>query len=214
MFTGIVEALGAVKAIRLAGKAGKLVIDLGELVEGTKIGDSVAIDGACLTVTGLSGTVATFDVMAETLRRTALGQLSAGAPVNLERALRADSRLGGHFVLGHVDAVGTIADRIEAADECILWVEIPEDVAATMIEKGSVAIDGISLTVVEVKRSSFSVALIPHTLANTTLASKARGQQVNIETDMIGKYVIKLLGRMREGGGVTEELLREAGFGV
>ena len=211
MFTGIIEKKATVQAIHAAAGGARLVIDLEELAEGVKLGDSIAVNGACLTASSISGTVAIFDAVAETLRRTTLGGLAAGDAVNLERALRVGERLGGHFVQGHVDGVGTIAGRTLAAGEHLLHVAALPELLAGMIEKGSVAVDGISLTIASLTDRAFTVAVIPHTLAHTTLKEKRDGSRVNIEVDMIGKYVRKLLGSGSRGG-MSEGFLREHGF--
>ncbi len=212
MFTGLIE--GRAKVVKLSGKDGgkELVISLPADWR-VGIGESVAVDGACLTVTGVSRGEVRFDVSSETLGRTTLGVLRRGANVNVERALKVGDRLGGHFVQGHVDGVGTVSKTVPAgrrAGQHTFWFEVEESLAGMIIEKGSVAIDGISLTVVEVERSSFSVAIIPHTLEVTTLGEKRVGDKVNVEVDLVGKWVKKLLGE--SGEGVTLEKLREAGF--
>ena len=216
MFTGIIEKKGKIAALRpgTGSSVGgvRLTIDLEELAEGTKLGDSIAVNGACLTVSALAGTVASFDVVPETLRRTALGGLAPGQPVNLERALRVGDRLGGHFVQGHVDGTGTIARRTRAGGQFILHVSVPHDLTDQMIEKGSVAVDGISLTIAALTDGSFAVAVIPHTLERTTLGDKPDGALVNIEADMIGKYVRKLLGHGDTAQKLSEGFLREHGF--
>ena len=211
MFTGIIEKKATIAAIRPAGGGARLTIDIEELAEGTKLGDSIAVNGACLTVSALAGSVASFDAVAETLRRTALGDLRPGSRVNLERALRLGDRLGGHFVQGHVDGTGTISGRTRAAGEHLLHLETPRELTDSMIEKGSVAVDGISLTIAALADRAFTIAVIPHTLDHTTLGDKPDGSRVNIEIDMIGKYVRRLLGP-RASGGLTEEFLKEQGF--
>jgi len=210
MFTGIIEKIARVASIRPVSGGARLAIDLGELAEGARLGDSIAVNGACLTVGSLDGTTASFDVVAETLRRTNLGKLAPGQSVNLERALRLGDRLGGHFVQGHIDGVGAIAGRTLSGGEHLLRVSVDPGLADGMIEKGSVAIDGVSLTIAALSHDSLTVALVPHTLRNTTLDAKPDGSPVNIEVDVIGKYVRKLLGHQR--GGLTEEFLREHGF--
>jgi len=211
MFTGIIEKKAQVKALRPQPGGARIVIDLEELAEGTKLGDSISVNGACLTVDDLSGSVASFDAVAVTLRRTALGRLAPGDPVNLERALRVGDRLGGHFVQGHVDGVGSIVRRTKSAGEYLLHVAAPRELTDQMIEKGSVAIDGISLTIASLADGSLMLAIIPHTLEKTTLGDKPDGSPVNIEADVLGKYIRKLLGRGSPGG-LSEEFLREHGF--
>jgi riboflavin synthase len=171
-------------------------------------GESVAVNGACLTVVARDDRTCRFQAGPETLRRTNLGELQAGARVNLERALRVGDRLGGHLVQGHVDGLGRVASRRRQGEWEVVWFSCPAELAAQMVSKGSVTVDGVSLTVVEVTADGFSVALIPHTLAQTTLGFKGPGASVNLETDVLAKYIWKCL----RGGGVTAETLRQAGF--
>jgi len=210
MFTGLVEKTALVTAVRPGGTV-RLSIDLEEIAEGVKPGDSIAVNGACLTVSGLSGTVATFDVVAESMRRTSLGDLEPGDRANVERALRVGDRLGGHFVQGHVDGVGTISGRTRRGGEYLLHISAPSFLTDQMVEKGSVAIDGVSLTIASLTSGSLTIAIVPHTLAHTTLDAKPDGSRVNIETDLIGKYVRKLAMQGRNEG-LTEDFLREHGF--
>ena len=193
MFTGIIEEIGTVKKISLAGKSGSLEIGAKKVLEGTKIGDSIAVNGVCLTVTNLSSATFTADIMAETVRRSSLGSLSSGSGVNLERAMAADGRFGGHIVSGHIDGTGKIA-RLQKEENAV-WVHISasKEILALIVEKGSIAIDGISLTVANVSDSEFAVSIIPHTASETTLLSKKAGDIVNLENDIVGKYVQKLL---------------------
>lgn len=190
-------------------------IDLGSLAEGLVAGDSVAVSGACLTVAALEGDAAEFDVVAETLDMTTLGDLRTGARVNLERALRLDGGLDGHLVQGHVDAVAAVRRIDRAGDGRVVRFAAEAEVAGQMVPKGSVAIDGVSLTLAEVHAEEFSVALIPTTLAETTLGELAVGGRVNVELDLIGKYVRRYIGRIAgptPGGGLTLEKLKDAGF--
>lgn len=210
MFTGLIEKKGKITSIR-PGAAMRLAVDLEELAGGVEPGDSIAINGACLTVTALAGSVVFFDVVAESLRRTALSDLRPGDRVNIERALRAGDRLGGHFVQGHVDGIGTISGRTTTGGEYLLHISAPRGVTDNMIEKGSVAVDGISLTVASLSDEAFSIALVPHTLKHTTIGDKPDGSRVNIETDMLGKWVKKLLAP-RAGQGITKDFLKEHGF--
>lgn len=193
MFTGIIEEIGTVKKISLAGKSGSLEIGAKKVLEGTKIGDSIAVNGVCLTVTSLSSSTFTADIMAETVRRSSLGSLSSGSGVNLERAMAADGRFGGHIVSGHIDGTGKIV-RLQKEENAV-WVHISagKEILALIVEKGSIAIDGISLTVASVSDSEFAVSIIPHTASETTLLSKKAGDIVNLENDIVGKYVQKLL---------------------
>jgi riboflavin synthase len=208
MFTGLIEALGTIHQIHAAGAGKTLTVATPALAAELAIGGSVAINGACLTV--VERDAGTFSVQAgpETLGRTNLGQLAPGDVVNLERALRMGDRLGGHLVQGHIDGVGSVAERTRHADWEFFWFRCPGELAAQMVPKGSVAVDGVSLTLVDVSAERFSVALIPHTLANTTLGFKQPGALVNLETDLLAKYVWKCI----RGGAVTQETLQQAGF--
>jgi len=211
MFTGIIEGLGRIASIEAESDKGRLDLDLGPVAEGVVIGDSIAVDGTCLTVTTLAGERASFDVSGETLSRTTLGDRRVNDSVNLERALCVGSRLGGHFVQGHVDAVGTLSRRDALPGQWTVEFTVPRELAAVMILKGSVAVDGISLTIADLKEDRFSVAVIPHTIEVTTLKKKRVSDRVNIEGDMIGKYVARLLGKAG-GGKITSEFLAQHGF--
>lgn len=198
MFTGLIEALGTVRRVEAEGPGQHLVVEALALARQLSVGESVAVNGACLTVVGHGAGTCRFQVGPETLRRTNLGALVPGDRVNLERALRLGDRLGGHLVQGHVDGLGRIAERLRQGDWELVWFSCPADLAEQMVPKGSVAVDGVSLTLVEVAADRFSVALIPHTLACTTLGFKPLGAAVNLETDLLAKYVWKCLGRMRD----------------
>ena len=188
------------------------MVEAAQVSQDIKVGDSVSVSGVCLTVVEASPSMLTFDVVRETVERSALGRLKPGDTVNIERALRAGDRLGGHMVLGHADGVGVVKEIRRAAGETIFRFEAPPEIMQFIVEKGSIAVDGISLTVADLGPSWFTVALIPHTLANTTLGEAAVGSVVNLETDIIGKYVFKfvakaggasddrLLGKLSEGG--------------
>ena len=189
MFTGLVEELGTIAALEQRGPGVRLTVDCPLVSDGARIGDSIAINGCCLTVVEIEGTRLGFDAGSETLSRTNLGQLAAGSRVNLERALKAGDRLGGHYVTGHIDAVGTVDERRDEADWSFFYFRVPAHLTRQMASKGSVAVDGVSLTLVDVEAERFSVALIPHTLAVTTLGSRKPGDAVNIETDLLAKYV-------------------------
>ena len=193
MFTGIIEEVGEVCRVLSGSTAGEIAIRAKTVLEGTKLGDSIAVNGVCLTVTGLLGDGFTADVMPETLRRTNLGRLGAGSRVNLERAMAADGRFGGHIVSGHIDGVGTI--RSQRREENAVWLTIaaPKDILDLIVMKGSIAIDGVSLTVADLTGDTFAVSIIPHTGAQTILLGKRPGDQVNLENDVIGKYVEHLL---------------------
>lgn len=195
MFTGIIEEVGHVKSLHRGAKSFTLEVEAEKVLEGTLVGDSIATNGVCLTVTSLTGHGFTADVMPETVSRTALGELVSGSPVNLERALSLQTRLGGHIVSGHIDGTGRIADRRQ--DDTALWLTIECDskLLRYIIEKGSVTLQGVSLTVARVDARSFAVSLIPHTQAATTLHQAKVGDLVNIENDIIAKYVEKLLGK-------------------
>lgn len=192
MFTGIIEEQGTVKDIRL-GASPLLVIDGGPLTAGLKEGDSVAVNGVCLTALDIQGGVFRADVMPETLRKTDLGSLKRGDEVNLELALRVGDRLGGHMVSGHVDTVGKIVKEKREKNARVVSIGLPDEFLEYIAPKGSVAVDGISLTVVDVTPAAFSVSLIPHTLDVTTLGKKRSGSPVNIEVDMTARYVKRLL---------------------
>lgn len=211
MFTGIIEEIGRVRALRRGARSFTLEIEARKVLEGTQVGDSIATNGVCLTVTRMDEGGFAADVMPETVERTALKRLQPGSSVNLERALTLNSRLGGHLVAGHVDATGRIVSRRE--DDTALWLEIEAEPAVLryVVEKGSIAIDGVSLTVARVGERSFSVSLIPHTQGVTTLHERRVGDRVNLENDMLVKYVEKLMGRAPQGG-LTLDFLRENGF--
>jgi len=208
MFTGIVEAVCPVVALR-RGAPWRLAIDLGRLAEGTRLGDSIAINGVCLTVAALDGSRASFDAIGETIGRTSLAALSPGQRVNIERSLRLGDRLGGHFVAGHVDAVGTVRAKDTLPAQTLLRVAVPRELTTFMAPKGSVAVDGVSLTLVDVAPDAFAVALIPYTLGETTLGTKGPGDSVNVEVDILARYVARQLGR---DAALTERTLREHGF--
>ncbi len=194
MFTGIIEEVGEVVGLKRGSRSFTLSVRATKVLEGTLVGDSIATNGVCLTVTRLTEGGFEADVMPETVERTALAELKSGDGVNLERALTLSTRLGGHLVAGHVDATGRIVERRE--DDTALWlkVEAPSSVLRYVVEKGSIAIDGVSLTVARVDGHSFSVSLIPHTQGATTLHKRRIGERVNLENDMIVKYVEKLMG--------------------
>ncbi|MCE5277264.1 MAG: riboflavin synthase [Planctomycetaceae bacterium] len=213
MFTGIIRHVGVVKAAVDRGGSRRLSIDVGPLGAGLGVGDSVAVNGACLTASAVAGSVAEFDVIAETLGRSGLGKLSAGSRVNLERALTLQDGIDGHLVQGHVDGRATVKN-IRRGNEWVIEFAAAADVTDQMVPKGSVALDGVSLTLVDVGNGTFSVAIIPTTLKDTTLANLRPGDQVNVEVDLIGKYVRRYLAQIAagEGGGLSLEKLRRAGF--
>lgn len=191
MFSGLVEHLGTVTKISDAGPGKRLQVDAGPVAEGANIGDSIAINGCCLTVVEIDGVQLAFEAGTETLDKTNLGQFREGTRINLERSLQLGDRLGGHIVTGHVDGVGAIDERIDDADWSTIWFRVPAPLTRQMASKGSVAVDGISLTLVDVEADRFSVALIPHTLKVTTLGGKKKSDAVNIETDLLAKYVAR-----------------------
>ena len=202
-FTGIIEEKGKVKSL----SKNSICIEAKKVLEKTGIGDSIAVNGVCLTVTSLGDRENNFftaDVMPETFSRTNLGNLKEGSAVNLERAMAADGRFGGHIVSGHIDGRGKIS-RIENDGNAVLfWIEADRKIISLIVEKGSVAVDGISLTVAGLSASSFCVSVIPHTLSQTALGLKKTGDLVNLENDMIGKYVARLLGKNPEASGLTD----------
>jgi riboflavin synthase len=220
VFTGIIETTGVVTGVRPAppsaeaGHATRLDVRLGGLLDGLALGASVAVNGVCLTLAARQGDVGGFDVVPETWRRSNLQHVRPGTPVNLERALRVGDRLDGHFVQGHVDGLGTADELDRGGGEWKQWVATTPDVLAYIVPKGSVALDGVSLTVVDVTPGRFSVALIPTTLRATTLGERRPGDLLNIETDILARTVLHRLGHLAAGetGGVTWEQLRAAGF--
>ena len=216
MFTGIIEELGTVKDIKLSGSSGEIRIGAERVLENTRIGDSIAVNGVCLTVTRLSSDGFTADVMPETMRRTSLSIVGRGDRVNLERAMAADGRFGGHIVSGHIDGTGRIRDFKNEGNAVWVTIETGYDILKLVVEKGSIAVDGISLTVAEVTDSYFRVSVIPHTGSETALLGKHIGDPVNLETDIVGKYVAKLMGARAgsassgaSSGGLTMEMLEE-----
>ncbi len=215
MFTGIIRHIGTVSAVRRQSGSLRLGIDAGPLSEGLEVGDSLSVDGVCLTVTERQGNAVACDVGAETLDRSTLGGLRRGEKVNLEPALRVGYPLGGHFVSGHVDGTGTIRAKEERPGEVRLTVEVVPELGRQMIQKGSVAVDGISLTVARLESARFEASIIPHTLAATTLQFKGAGDPVNIECDVIGRWVRRLLGEedeVRSPGALDVGKLEEQGF--
>jgi riboflavin synthase len=201
VFTGIVEHCARI--VRLErGDLCEIEIDAGPAAEGVAIGDSVALDGCCLTVVRVGGSRLVFQAVPETLRKSALGARAVGDRVNLERSLRADARLGGHFVQGHVDGTGEVREVVRRGDDVLLRIDCPAEVVRYLVPKGSVAVDGVSLTVVDPDPSGFWVALIPHTLQATTLGGRRVGDRVNLEGDVLGKYVLRYLEGLPEYGAV------------
>jgi riboflavin synthase len=211
MFTGIVEEMGKVKALRRDAGAARLVISASTVLGDTVLGDSICVNGVCLTVVDKTKTGFSADVAVETLKVTNLGELKIGAKVNLERALQLSARIGGHLVSGHVDGVGRIREKREEGNGWRIFIDAPETVLRYVIKKGSITVDGISLTVADVDKAGFSIAMIPHTAKLTTLGFKKPGDSVNLESDIIGKYVERLLSGRIEGG-VNLDFLKGHGF--
>lgn len=214
MFTGLIETVGTIVGVKISASAATLSASAFFVGEAVRIGDSIAINGVCLTVTGIAGDVYRFDVSPETLQRTSLRQARSGTRVNMERALKLSDRLGGHIVSGHVDCVASIVQQRRIGENTVFSFRMPREYIRFIAPKGSVAIDGISLTVNDVSAESFTVNIIPHTAASTTLQQRKPGDDVNIETDILAKYVDRLLTARGtgEGGGVTLELLAKKGF--
>ncbi|MCF6148507.1 MAG: riboflavin synthase [Candidatus Kuenenia sp.] len=214
MFTGIIEHLVMVNKLSTSPNGAELFLALGDFYDDLVIGESISVNGVCLTVKTISGNVVSFDVSGETLKKTTLGTLRSREKVNVERALRIGDRLGGHFVTGHADGIGTIKEKKQAAGQCHITFSTEKRFTDMLIEKGSVAIDGISLTNFDIKEFTFSVALIPHTLASTTLGYKKAGDRINIEIDLMGKWIKKLLENnfSRGKSTITREKLFEQGF--
>jgi riboflavin synthase len=197
MFTGIVETIGSLKAVDSVGELTRLSICAGPIIEGVGIGDSIAVNGVCLTVTVIEGECVCFEAVRETMECTSLGDLTVGSEVNLERALRAGDRLDGHIVQGHVDGVGFVRELAREGDDVRLAIDCDSEIASYLVDKGSVTIDGVSLTVVSAGSKGFDVALIPHTLEVTTLKDRKPKDRVNLEVDVLGKYVKRYLDRVQ-----------------
>ena len=217
IFTGIIEELGVVKSIAINGASGCITIKAKKVLEGTQLGDSIAVNGTCLTVTSINSDGFSADVMAETVKRTSLSQVGKGDLVNLERAMILNGRFGGHIVSGHIDGTGTITKYTK--EENAIWVTIkaPDEILDLIVEKGSICIDGISLTVATVSDQDFQVSIIPHTAKETTLIHKKVGSLVNLENDIVGKYIKKLMENNKEeqakkASGLTMEMLEEYGL--
>lgn len=216
MFTGIVEEKGIIRSLNINGSSGTIRIESRKVLEGTSIGDSIAVNGICLTVTSMGDGFFTADVMAETVRRSSLGILSQGSEVNLERAMAANGRFGGHIVSGHIDGTGTVRSLVREENAIWVTIETPPEILKYIVHKGSICIDGISLTVASVGSDNFKVSVIPHTGSETTLLSKRPGSPVNLENDIIAKYVERLMNYKEEenniSSGITMEMLAELGI--
>ncbi len=211
MFTGIIAEIGTVASVQ-RGTVTRIEVASQLVRLGVKVGDSVSVNGVCLTLTKPADRVLSFDAVQETIAKSALGSLRVGERVNLEPALRAGDPLGGHFVLGHVDGVGTIESVSAVGESRVIRIGAPRNVLKYIVDKGSVAVDGISLTVASYDASGFTIAVIPHTIEATTLHERRAGDKVNLEADVLGKYVEKLLGRSDGSGESMDGLLRDSGF--
>ena len=224
MFTGLVEEIGTISKINMGAKSGTIFIAADKILQGTQVGDSICVNGVCLTATSVNNGMFSADVMAETFRRSSLGSLNRGSHVNLERAMAADGRFGGHIVSGHIDGTGTI-ESVKPEENAIWYtIKAPKEILDFIVMKGSIAIDGISLTVAYIDDSVFKVSIIPHTAKETILQFKKAGDIVNLENDVVGKYVEKLLfnrerddrsnsGRIKDKkSGITMEFLAKNGF--
>ena len=216
MFTGIIEELGTIRGVSLTKDGGELQIAATTVLGGTKLGDSIAVNGTCLTVTKLEKDGFTAFVMAESLRRTNLGNLKRGSVVHLERAMAADGRFGGHMVTGHIDGQGTVLSQKPEGQAVVLTIGADPEILSGIVEKGSIAIDGTSLTVMDVGKDSFRVGIIPHTGGHTAHLDRPKGYTCNLETDVIGKYIQKFLAKNTEStpkkSTLTMDFLRENGF--
>lgn len=216
MFTGLIESLGTVRSLQHRGTSAALSVELGALTENMQLGDSVAINGACLTVTRFDNQVGLFDVSQETLAHTNLGSLRPGSRVNLERALQVGARLGGHMVQGHVDGLGQIAGLKQEQAFMRISFLVPDSLLVQIVPKGSISVNGVSLTVADRNDKGFSVAVIPETLRATTLAQARAGDNVNLETDIVVKsiqqYLNQMVGGNAPGSGITMDKLRQLGF--
>lgn len=213
MFTGIVEGKGRVVRIEQRGAGIRLTIEFPSHLTEVQLGDSISINGACLTVLEKRDKVVTFDLSGETLKKSLLGELRVGDSVNLERALRLSDRLGGHFVTGHIDGIGTITERKQEKDFIQLKVRVPKHILKYLVPKGSIAVDGISLTVNEVQGDEISLMLIPYTLEKTTLIDKHAGDHLNLEADLLGKYIERLISPSQDKReGLDLSFLKEHGF--
>ncbi len=213
MFTGIIEEVGVVRDIQRRAGYQRTTLEASRILDGVKIGDSLSLSGACHTVVAFDAHQFVVESVNETLQRTTLGQFRVGSRVNLERSLKLGDRLDGHLVAGHVDGVGKVLQRLESADNVLFEFEVPQHLSPYIAEKGSVAVDGISLTVVSVSDRTFSVAVIPHTLSVTTLAGCYAGDRVNLEVDLIARYLERLV-RFGQGfpQGLTEAAIRKMGY--
>jgi len=216
MFTGIIEELGTVKRIQSGQESMEIIVQASKILEDVHLGDSISVNGVCLTVTHYTKDEASFDVMPETFKATNLNELSKGSKVNLERSMKADGRFGGHMVSGHVDGLGTITSKKAESNAVYYDIELPTELLDYFVYKGSVTVDGTSLTVFGVTDKGITISLIPHTMEHTILGDKGAGDHVNIEIDMLGKYVVNFLtkqfGSDKKSSSITESFLQENGF--
>ncbi|WP_101842317.1 riboflavin synthase [Halobacillus sp. Marseille-P3879] len=214
MFTGIIEEIGSIKGIKTKTEAMEISIKAKDILNDVNLGDSISINGVCLTVTSYTDQSVEFDVMPETFRATNLHELKQGSPVNLERAMAAGGRFGGHLVSGHIDGTGQIVSKTQESNAVYYEIELPDELIHYFVYKGSIAVDGTSLTVFGVEDNRVTISLIPHTMEHTVLGNKESGDRVNIECDMIGKYVAHFLGKDKpnEKSQMTKEFLSENGF--
>lgn len=217
MFTGLIEELGQLKSIKKKGNSMSLSISAQDIMNDLAVGDSIAVNGICLTVTDFASGVFTVDVMPETLTRTSLNSLSVGSKVNLERAMAATGRFGGHFVSGHIDGVASLVEKTFVDNSVVFKFKFAAELNKYLVQKGSIAIDGVSLTIAQLGEAEFTVSIIPHTLAETNLGEYTIGDRVNIEVDMLAKYIESILSSTdiaskKDKNNITEEFLREQGF--
>ncbi|KEZ50790.1 MULTISPECIES: riboflavin synthase [Metabacillus] len=212
MFTGIIEEIGTIGSMSGSDKAIEMTIHASNVLEDVKLGDSISVNGVCLTVTKFTSSSFTVDVMPETVKATSLNALKQGSNVNLERAMAAGGRFGGHFVTGHVDGTGTIIRKRPSANAVYYDIKASRDLTSSLVMKGSIAIDGISLTIFGLENELVTVSIIPHTLSETVLGGKEAGDIVNIECDMLGKYVKKFIDQSQGSSSITPDFLKENGF--
>ncbi len=212
MFTGLIEEIGQIRSIENFGDGSRLHINATKILDDINLGDSIAVNGVCLTVVSHSDNSFSVEAVKETMTRSALSELKIHQNVNLERALKANSRLGGHFVQGHVDGIGTVLAMDKQDPGYLLKIKLPADLSRFLVEKGSIAINGISLTLASVDNDRISLAIIPHTVQATTLHALKSGDSVNIEVDVLGKYIYKMVGPFAQQSGITLEKLKDFGF--
>ncbi len=212
MFTGLIEEIGQIRSIENFGDGSRIHINATKILDDINLGDSIAVNGVCLTVVSHSDNSFSVEAVKETMTRSALSELKIHQNVNLERALKANSRLGGHFVQGHVDGIGTVLAMDKQDPGYLLKIQLPAELSKFLVEKGSIAINGISLTLASVESDRISLAIIPHTVQATTLHALKSGDSVNIEVDVLGKYIYKMVGPFAQQSGITLEKLKDFGF--